>query len=344
MIRNTPWGTTIACLLAAATALATQGFAHAGRLDDIKARGSVTCAILVNSAGQSMLNDKGEWTGFSVDYCRAFAAAVFGDGNKVDLRAAPLSQHLAALKAGELDVLSITLTDTMNREIQQGFRFVGPTIFSGLTFMVPKALNATSVKDLDGATICLQTGSLSEEIVPEYFRSRGMSIKPLSVGDGNQIYSLYDAGRCDAVTTDRMTLVTRRMERKVPEDHVVLDDYYAKSYTGPVVTAADDGWLNIAKWTHYALVTAEELGVTQANVDQMKSSGSKEVRRFLGVDGDLGSKLGLRNDFAAAVIKAVGNYGEIWDRNLGAKSPMKIPRGQNALPSDGGMMFAPSWQ
>lgn len=325
-------------------AVAVTTSASAGRLEEVKSRGLLRCGILANSAGQSTLSDKGEWKGFAIDYCRAVAAAIFDDPTKVEFRPASLGQHLAAMKSGELDILEVTLTDTMTRELDLGFNFIGPTIFTGLTFMVPKALNAKSIADLNGATVCIQAGSLVEETLPNLFKSRGLAFKPLSVGTLQQLYSQYDSGRCDVVSGDKTTLAARRQERPDPKSNVIFDEVYSKSDTGPVVMGGDAGWLNVAKYTFYALVTAEELGITQSNLDQMKASTDGNTRLFLGLDGHLGTKLGLRDDWTASVIKAVGNYGEMWERNLGKNSPMQLPRDENKPTRNGGLLYAPLWK
>lgn len=331
---------TIAGLLAVIAAVP----AAAGRLEEVKQRGVLRCGVLANSAGQSMLDDRGEWKGFGIDYCRAVAAAIFDDPSKVEFRPAALGQHLAALKSGELDILEATLTYTMTREVDLGFSFVGPTIFSGLAFMVPRSLKISSIKELNGATICLEAGSLVEETLPTLFKANGITFKPLSLATPQQIYAMYDRGRCDAVTGDRSGLAARRLERPHPNAHVILDQSYSKSDTGPVVRSGDAAWLYVAKYTFYALVTAEELGITQANVEQIKKSPARDIRTFLGLDGHNGSKLGLRDDWTVSVIRSVGNYGEIWDRNLGKESPLQLPRDENRLRRDGGLLFSPSWK
>ena len=327
-----------------AALLASAGGAHAGRLEDVQKRGTVRCGILASSAGQSELDDKGRWHGFSIDYCRGLAAAVFSDPAKVEFRPAPLPQLLTALKSGDLDVVAATLTRTMSREIELGYVFIGPTIYTGLTFMVPKEAKVSTIKGLNGATICLGTGSLAEEIVPQYMRTRKVTFTPLATSSTQQTYSMYDSKRCDAVTGDRMTLEARRLDRPDPSGHIILSETYGKSETGPVVRAGDVAWTNVTQYTHYAMVTAEELGVTQGNVDEMRTSTNTEVRRFIGLDGKLGSKLGLRDDFAAAVIKAVGNYSEVWDRSLGSQAPTKSPREVNKPVSEGGLLTAPLWR
>lgn len=339
-MKRSTFAATIACLLTVIIGAP----ATAGRLDEVKQRGLLRCGVLANSAGQSMLDDRGEWKGFGIDYCRAVAAAIFDDPGKVEFRPASLGQHLAALKSGELDILQATLTYTMTREVDLGFSFIGPTIFSGLTFMVPRSLNVASLKDLNGATICLEAGSLVEETLPSLFKANGITFKPLSLATPQQVYTMYDRGRCDAVTGDKSALAARRLERPHPDANVILEHNYGKSDTGPVVRSGDTAWLNVAKYTFYALVTAEELGITQANVEQMKTSPARDIRTFLGLDGHDGTRLGLRDDWTVSVIKAVGNYGEMWDRNLGKESPMQLPRDENRLRRDGGLLFSPSWK
>lgn len=331
---------------AAAGAMPVTSFAQASspKLAEVKQRGMLRCGVLANSAGQSMLNDKGQWTGFAIDFCKAVAAAVLGDPAKLEIRPAALGQQLAAIKGGEIDLLAMSLTVTMSREIELGYAFVGPTIYDGLTFMVPKSANVTTIKQLNGATICLQAGSLTEEVMPEYMRQNKITFTPLPVSNTQQVYASYDSKRCDAVTGDRSTLEVRRQERPQPANNVVLKETYAKSATGPIVRAGDVGWHNVVRYVHFATVTAEEMGITQANVDKMKSAPQGDVKRFLGVEGKLGSTLGLSNDFTVAVIKAVGNYGEIWDRNLGKSSPFQMAREDNKLVRDGGVLASPLWR
>ena len=341
-MKSKTFTTTVVISLACAASSAAN--AQASKLDEVKQSGVVRCGVLANSVGRSVLNDKGQWTGFDIDYCKALAAAVFNDPTKLDVRPAAMGQQLAALKSGELDVLAAALTWSMSREVALNYAYIGPTVSTGVTFMVHAGGNVKTIKGLNGATICLQAGSLTEEAAPEYMRQNKIAFTPLSVASLQQMYANYDSKRCDAVTGDRLTMEARKLERPVPQAHLVLQESYAKSDSGPVVRGGDPAWHNVAQYVHYAMVTAEELGITQANVDRMKTSPQGDVRRFLGVEGGLGSKLGLRDDWTVAVIKAVGNYGEAWERNLGKGSPLQLPREQNKLARDGGLLVSPVWR
>lgn len=318
--------------------------AWASRLDDVRARGTVRCGVLNGAPGQSVLNDRGIWVGFDIDYCKALGAAVFGDATKITIRPASLGQLMAELKSGEVDVLAVQMSYTISRETELGLRFIGPTIFTGYTFLVPQKLHVTSFKDLDGATICTETGSASEEKVGEYFRENNLQIKLLSIASSQQMYGLYDSGRCDAVTGERTALSGRLRERKEPAEHQLVQGVYAKAYQSAAVRGDDEDWVNLTRWTHFAIVRAEELRITQSNVDSLKASPSSDVRRFLGIDGQVGSRMGLARDWAAAIIRTVGNYAEVWDRNMGTGSVLQLSRDQNRLVDDGGLMFSPAWQ
>ena len=313
-------------------------------LEAIKQRGSLKCGVYENSPGLATLNDKGEWVGFDVDYCRALAAAILGDGKKTQFVKLTFAQSMPALRSGEIDVADMAITYTAQRDTELGFDFVGPTLYSGHGFMVHKRASASKLADLNGATICIVAGTATESLIADYFRPRNLTFKPVAVESSTQMMSMYEDGRCDVVTLEPPFLAMRRARLKNPTDHIILNDTFAKSQMGPVVREDDRVYSNVARWVQYSLVTAEELGVDASNVEAMKASKNPDVRRFLGVEGGIGSKMGLTDDFAVNVIKTVGNYGEIWDRNIGMKSPGKLPRGMNALARDGGMQWAPNWR
>jgi len=331
--------------LAAAIVL---GSAHAqtrsSTIDTIKQRGNLKCGVYENVPGLATLNDRGEWVGFDVDYCRAIAAAILGDAQKAQFVKLTFAQGMPALRAGEIDVAALAITYTTQRDTEMGFDFIGPTLFSGHGFMVHKRTGATKLADLNGATICVVAGTITESLIADYFRPRNMTFKPVAIETSAQMMPMYEDGRCDVVTLEPPFLSMRRSRLKVPTDHVILNETFAKSHMGPVIREDDRVFSNVARWVHYALVTAEELGIDASNVDAMKASRNPEVRRFLGVEGNIGSKMGLTDDFTVTIIKAVGNYGDIWERNYGMKSAGRLGRGMNALARDGGLQWAPNWR
>lgn len=334
-------------ILAVATVAAAIGASPAvsGTLDTIKQRGVVKCGVFENLPGMASLDDKGQWQGMSVDYCKALSAAVFGTPDKVELSKLTFAQGIPAIKSGEMDMVDLAITATIGRETELGLEFIGPTIYSGFGFMVHKRANATKISDLNGAAICVVSGSLHDTWIADYFRARNMTFTPVPIETSAQMFPLYEEGRCDVVTMEPPFLAARRLRLKAPADHIILNELFAKSYMGPIVRGDDRQWSQIARWTHFALVTAEELGLTQENIDkQAAESKDPNVLRFTGKEAKIGEKMGLANDWAWKVVKAVGNYGEVWERNYGMKSAMKLPRGPNALAQDGGMQWAPNWR
>ena len=332
----------ILTFVAGAALLAVAGTANAGTLDDVKAKGFVQCGV--NGAGLlgfAAADDQGNWKGFDVDYCRAVAAAVFGDATKVKFTPLNATERFTALQSGEIDLLARNTTWTMDRDTKLGLLFAGVNYYDGQGFMVKKSLNVASAKDLSGASVCVQTGTTTELNLADYSKVNNLDLKPVVFEKQPEADAAYDSGRCDAYTTDASGLYSIRLKLTAPDDHMVLPEIISKEPLGPVVRQGDDVWYNVVKWTHYALLNAEELGVTQANVDEMKNSTDQSVRRLLGVDGTFGEGAGLKNDWAYNVIKAVGNYGESFDRNVGTGSPLKIARGLNALWNKGGIQYAP---
>ncbi len=313
-------------------------------LDAVKQRGYLKCGVSQGLAGFSTPNQQGEWTGLDVDYCRALAAAVFGDAGKVRFTPLSAKERFTALQSGEVDILSRNTTWTASRDTELGFDFVGVSFYDGQGFMVRKDLGVKSARELDGATICANAGTTTELNIADYFRTHGMKYRPVVFEKSDETVAAYDAGRCDVYTTDRSGLYAQRVKLKNPDAHVILPEVISKEPLGPLVRQGDPQWFDIAKWTLYVLIGAEELGLTSANVEQQrKSSQNPEVRRLLGAEGSFGQALGLPADWALQVVRQVGNYGEIFQRNLGGL-PLNIERGQNALWTQGGLMYAPPFR
>jgi len=317
------------------------GAASAGTLDDVKARGVVNCGSNTGLAGFGQPDAQGNWNGFDVDMCRAVAAAVFGDGNKVKFVPLSAKDRFTALQSKEVDLLVRNTTWTSSRDTSLGLNFTGVTYYDGQGFMVRKKLKVNSALELSGASVCTQQGTTTELNLADYFRSKNMKFEAVVFATSDETIKAYDAGRCDVFTTDASGLYSERLRLANADDHLVLPEIISKEPLGPAVRHGDDQWFDIVKWTQHVLVTAEELGVTKANVDQMKTSTNPDIKRMLGAEGDFGKALGLNNDFAVAVIKSVGNYGEVFERNLGAGSQLKISRGVNQLWNKGGLQYAP---
>lgn len=315
--------------------------AAAATLDLVKSRGYLKCGVSQGLPGFSNPNDRGVWSGIDVDFCKAVAAAIFGDPAKVKFRPLSAKDRFTALQSGEIDLLSRNTTWTMSRDTSLGFDFAGIIYYDGQGFMVKKSSGITSAAQLAGATICTQTGTTTELNMADYFRGQHMDYKVLAFEKNEESLSAYDGGRCDAYTTDASGLHAQRLILKNPDDHIILPEIISKEPLGPLVRQGDAQWADIVRWTLFALINAEDMGVTQANVEQMKSSDSPKVRRLLGTESAFGDALGLNNSWAADAIKAVGNYGEIYDRTVGPKTPLGIPRGLNALWKNGGLMYAP---
>ncbi|MCY4443370.1 MAG: amino acid ABC transporter substrate-binding protein [Proteobacteria bacterium] len=310
-------------------------------LASVKKAGFLKCGVSQGLPGFSSTDAKNNWTGLDVDFCRAVAAAVFNDPTKVKFTPTSAKERFTALQSGEVDLLSRNTTWTASRDTALGFDFAGVTYYDGQGFLVPKKMKITSAKQLEGATVCVQTGTTTELNLADYFKSNNMKYKHVAFETNDEVIKAYEAGRCDAFTTDRSGLYSTRTKMKKPNDHMVLGDVISKEPLGPVVRHGDNQWGDIARWTVYVLVEAEELGVTQGNVDaQKKSTKNPVVRRLLGLDGELGNKLGLDNSWSYQVLKHVGNYAEVFERNLGMSTNLKIERGLNALWSAGGLMYA----
>jgi general L-amino acid transport system substrate-binding protein len=317
--------------------------ASAATLDDVKAKGLVQCGVNTGLAGFAAPDAAGEWSGFDVDYCKAIAAAIFGDATKVKYTPTSAKERFPALQSGEVDVLARNTTWTINRDTALGFNFRPVNYYDGQGFMVRKSIEVKSALELSGAAVCVQTGTTTELNLADYFKANNLQYNPVVFEKLEEVNSAYDAGRCDVYTTDQSGLYSLRLTLSNPDDHIILPEIISKEPLGPAVRQGDDQWFDIVSWVHFALVQAEEFGITQANVEEMKTSQNPDVQRFLGVEADskIGTDLGLDNEWAVNIIKAVGNYGEVFDRNIGAGSPLKIERGLNALWNKGGIQYAP---
>jgi general L-amino acid transport system substrate-binding protein len=333
-----PLALTIAIGLFGAAGIAN---AQTKTLDVVKQRGSLSCGVHTGLAGFGQPDDKGNWTGFDVDYCRAIAAATIGDAAKVKFVPTTAKERFTALQSGEVDVLVRTTTWTIARDSSLGLAFAGVNYYDGQGFLVKKSLGVKSAKELNGSTICVLTGTTTELNLADYFKANNLSYKTVVFERLDEAVKAYQTGRCDAYTTDQSGLYSVRVQQANPDEHVVLPEIISKEPLGPSVRQGDFQWFTIVKWVHFALINAEELGITQANVDQMASSTNPDVRRLLGKDGDFGKGLGLDNDFAVKIVKAIGNYGEAFERNVGSGSRLKIARGLNNLWDKGGIQYAP---
>jgi general L-amino acid transport system substrate-binding protein len=333
--------TTLLTIAVGAVAALIVSSANATTLEDVKAKGFVQCGVNTGLLGFGSTDDKGEWKGFDVDYCRAVASAVFGDPKAVKFTPLTAKERFTALQSGEIDLLARNTTWTMSRDTSLGLTFAGVNYYDGQGFMVRKSLGVSSALQLGGASVCVQTGTTTELNLADYFKRNNMKYNPVAFEQLAEVDAAYQAGRCDVYTTDASGLYAIRLTLANPDDHVVLPEIISKEPLGPVVRQGDDQWFNIVKWTGFALINAEELGVTSKNVDEMKNSENQKIRRLLGTDGTFGEMIGLGNDWAYNVIKNVGNYGEIFDRNIGPDTPLKIARGLNALWTNGGIQYAP---
>ena len=328
-------------LFVAGGALALAGGAHAGpTFDSVKQKGFVQCGVSTGNPGFSSPDDAGNWSGIDVDVCRAVAAAVFGDAEKVKFTPLTGKERFTALQSGEVDLLSRNTTWTSTRDSALGLDFVGVTYYDGQGFMVPKSLGVKSVLELDGASVCVGTGTTTELNLADYFHAHNMSYTPVVFERPDEVRAAYEQGRCDVWTGDRSQLYAERTGLSNAAEHVILPETVSKEPLGPVVRHGDNEWGDVVRWTLYAMLDAEEFGITSANVDDQKAkSTNPEVRRFLGVEGELGKDLGVPNDWAYQMVKQVGNYGEIFEHNLGQGSPLKIERGLNGQWKEGGLQY-----
>ena len=313
---------------------------QAATLDDVKAKDYVQCGVTGGVAGFSAPDANNVWAGLEVDFCRAVASAVFNDAEKVRYTPLTSQERFAALSAGEIDILSRTTTWTMSRDADLGISFVGTMYYDGQGFMVRKADGIASALDLSGAAICIESGTTTELNAADYFAANSLEFNTVVFVDQDEVVKAYEDGRCDVYTTDASALAAERSKVAVPADHLILPEIISKEPLGPVVRQGDDQWFKINRWVYFALLEAEELGVTQANVDEMLGSDNPAIKRLLGVEGDFGTPLGLTKDWAYQVIKLVGNYGESFERNVGVSTPIGLERGLNALWTDGGLQYA----
>ncbi len=329
--------------LALLAALATAIPAHAGKtLDAVRQRGTVKCGVTGGVAGFSAPDTQGRWTGLDADSCRAIAAAVLGDGSKVEFVPLNSQQRFSALQAGEIDILARNTTWNLTRDASLGFNFTTVNYYDGQGFLLPKKFKVGMAKDLRGATICTQAGTTNEKNVADWSRAQGVVVKTLVFESFEASYKAFFAGRCQVFTTDASALAgLRNKEAPNPDDYVILPELISKEPLAPLVRRGDDEWFAIAKWVPNALIEAEEVGITQSNADQLRA-GSKNPtqQRLLGTGDDMGKLLGLDKDWSYRAIKAVGNYGEMFERNVGEKSALKLPRGLNRLWTQGGLMYA----
>jgi general L-amino acid transport system substrate-binding protein len=315
--------------------------AQAATLDRIKERGYLVCGMNLGLTGFAEPDQKGDWKGFDIDYCRALAAAIFGDPKALRFRPASAQDRSTVLQSGEVDVLARNTTWTLTRDVKWG-DFIGINYYDGQGFMVPKSLGVTSAKELDGARICIQTGTTTELNLADWFRANGITFQSVVVKTNDEVRATYSAESCDTFTTDVSGLAAVRSTLPDPSAHIILPEIISKEPLGPLVRHGDDQWADVARWVLNALIIAEELGVTSENAEKMRKTDKRpDVRRLLGVEGDFGQQLGLSKDWAYDAVRHVGNYGEIFERHLGKKTPLGLERGQNALWTDGGLLYAP---
>jgi general L-amino acid transport system substrate-binding protein len=330
----------VAALLALAAIVVAPGVS-AQTLKNVKDRGMLNCGANGTLAGFGLPDAQGNWTGLDVDVCRAIAAAVLNDAKKVKFVPLTAKDRFTALQSGEVDVLARNTTWTSSRDTSLGLNFTGVNYYDGQGFIVRKSLKVNSALELNGAAVCVQQGTTTELNLADYFRAHNMQLKTVTFATANEAVKAYDAGRCDAYTTDASGLYSERLRLANPNDHTILPEIISKEPLGPAVRHGDDQWFDIVKWTLFAMMDAEELNITQKNVDEMMKSTNPEIKRFVGTEGNFGEQLGLTKDWAVRIVKQVGNYGESFERNVGQGSPLKIARGLNRLWTKGGIQYAP---
>lgn len=331
-------------VMLAASAITVVGAtgATAATLDDVKAKGFVQCGVSTGVPGFSFTDDSGNWQGFDPAVCQAVAAAVFGDASKVKYTSTTGKTRFTALASGEIDMLARNTTWTLSRDADLGFTFVGVNYYDGQGFMIPKDRGITSAKQLDGASVCIQTGTTTELNLADYFRANNMNYEPVPIETNEEARTNYLAGRCDVYTTDASGLAASRATFDNPADHIILPEIISKEPLGPAVREGDEPWGDIVRWSLNAMILAEEYGVTSQNVDEMaKGTGKPDVDRLLGSEGNMGEMLGLDSKWAYNIIKQVGNYGEVFEQFIGANTPIGLERGLNAQYTDGGIIYAP---
>ena len=327
--------------LSVAMLLAMLAPAAAQTLKAVKERGTLNCGVGQGLLGFSSQDDKGEWTGLDVDICRAVAAAALGDPARVTFTPLDAAGRFEALQSGKIDMLSRNSTWTMSRETSLGLLFAGVTYYDGQGFLVRRESGTDTALQLGGKTVCTQAGTTSELNLADYFRANGMALKIVQLSTAEESRKAYDENKCDVLTSDVSQLYAERLKLAAPDSHVILPEVISKEPLGPVVRQGDDQWFNLVKWTLYALINAEELGVKSAGLDDALKSADPNIRRLVGTEGEFGQQIGLGNDWAVRALRATGNYGEIYERNVGAQSRLSIPRGLNALWTRGGIQYAP---
>ncbi|MHA1524771.1 MAG: amino acid ABC transporter substrate-binding protein [Alphaproteobacteria bacterium] len=336
---------TILTIAMGAVATFAVASANAGTLDDVKAKGFMQCGISTGFPGFAFKDDNGDWQGFDPALCQAVGAAIFGDQSKVKYTPTTGKTRFEALKSGEIDMLARNTTWTFSRDADLKLTFVGVNYYDGQGFMVPTKLGVSSAKELDGASVCIQTGTTTELNLADYFRANKIKYEPVPIETNSEARSNYLAGRCDVYTTDASGLAATRSSLGTPSDHIVLPEIISKEPLGPLVRHGDDQWGDVVRWTLNVLILAEELGITQANVDKLaKGTDNAEINRMLGSEGAYGGMIGLSKDWAVNAIKAGGNYSEIFERFIGVDTPVKLARGLNALYKDGGILYAPPFR
>jgi general L-amino acid transport system substrate-binding protein len=328
-------------VLGAALALGLSGASSAQTLKKVQDRGSLICGVSQGLPGFSNPDDKGNWTGFDVDVCRAVAAAIFNDASKVKFSPLNAKDRFEALKSGEIDVLARNSTWTSSRDAAQGIIFTAVNYYDGQGFMVRKSLKVNSALELNGASMCTQTGTTTELNLADYFRANNMKYEVIAFVTADETVKAYEAGRCDAFTTDVSQLYAEKLKLANPADHVILPEIISKEPLAPAVRRGDEQWLVLVRWVQFAMLDAEELGVSSKTVDEALKSPQPEIKRLVGVDGTFGEQLGLTKDWVVRIVKQVGNYGESFDRNVGSGSKLGISRGLNRLWTKGGIQYAP---
>jgi general L-amino acid transport system substrate-binding protein len=339
MKRSVFFGTLAAAGLAA-------GVASAGTLEDVKAKGFVQCGVSTGLAGFAFTDAAGNWDGFDVTMCKAVAAAIFGNADAIKFTPTTGKTRFTALASGEVDVLFRNTTWTFSRDTDLKFDFVGVNYYDGQGFMVPKSLGVSSAKELDGATVCIQTGTTTELNLADFFRTNNIKYEPVPIETNAEGEAKYLAGACDAYTTDASGLAATRATFEKPGDHIILPEIISKEPLGPLVRHGDNAWGDIIRWTYNALLIAEEMGITQANVKDMAAAPTQnpEINRLLGTEGEYGAMMGLSKDWAVNAIAASGNYGEIFERYIGVNTPIGLARGLNALWTQGGLQYSPPYR
>ncbi|MFK0570586.1 amino acid ABC transporter substrate-binding protein [Endozoicomonas sp.] len=335
---------TAAVLGAFAAAGLAQVASASGTLESVKEKGYLSCGVSTGLPGFSNPDDKGQWSGLDVDVCRAVAAATLKDASKVKFIPLTAKERFTALQSGEIDVLSRNTTWTLTRDASLGLNFAGVSYYDGQGFMVKKELGVKSARELDGAAVCIQAGTTSELNLADYFRANNMEYQPVVFDTSDGTAKGFDSGRCDVLTSDQSQLYALRVRLSKPDSAVVLPDVISKEPLGPVVRQGDDQWFNIVKWSLAAMINGEELGLNSDNIKAQKESSDPNIRRLLGIDGPKGKGLALDDDWSLRILEQVGNYEEVFNRNVGAESPLQIERGLNALWNDGGILYAPPFR